>query len=628
MTIKDSLINPTAPGKDNDILIPGGDIPSDRPVTKYYDWYYRVAVRDESGTHLSGVKMYDSSDINVGTSNNSGRISYHAGRTTSLNNTFFATFTFKKSGYEDKRVKITATTDTTDTTDTTYTPVIMSKKQAVIDEVYFDIFVKDGSNDLPISGATINVYADSNYSVSFTAPFKTNDNGFGGISTKELPVKSTLYFQVSAIGYASIKTPVIGTAFRKLENEDSIVRLIPKTAIAREYFFNIKVWDSSQNPVPGVRLRLYKDFSLSTTYSNGTVDTHKDGLYEIAERIKDIIFSKVDLDISILNDEYKLIDAGVDSLSAVEIITEIEKIFNITISDDEVKRSSTILDVARLVQGKLPNGSIDKTYAETDKNGEIHIKYGLSTTKPNPLGVKIVNLPKPKGYYISNPIGTVTALPLGSTKFGKTFILQKRTTVLPEYSYNFQLLDRLAYVKLSDVNVVYKNPNGDEIYRGITDSEGQINFTSSYPNLTISFSKNGYEDYEVYSFAGSVNKNDRSNQRLMPTRYIRVVNEETGDGVEDITVILWGYDQNGDYIEYKSLKTRYGGYVSPNILNENSGLYNAEVYVSIYLKYTYDASYNKNLKKIPLENIMVFEIPSPKDDGDSDVDEFENFNEY
>ena len=110
MTIKDNFTHTTIPGRD-DIL----DISGDRPVTKYYDWYYRVAVRDESGTHLSGVKMYDSSDINVGTSNNSGRISYHAGRTTSLNNTFSATFTFKKSGYEDKRVKITATTDTIDT---------------------------------------------------------------------------------------------------------------------------------------------------------------------------------------------------------------------------------------------------------------------------------------------------------------------------------------------------------------------------------------------------------------------------------------------------------------------------------------------------------------------------------
>ena len=596
-------------------------IPGDRPdIPKYYDWYYRVIVKDKNGTLLSGVEMYDSSGTKVTTINN--RISYYAGRTTSLNNTFSATFTFKKSGYEDKRVKITAATDTI------YTPVVMTQLPPLPSgDVYFDIFVKDGSNDLPISGATINVYADPNYSVSFTAPFKTNDNGFGGISTKELPVKSTLYFQVSAIGYASIKTPVIGTAFRRLENEDSIVRLIPKTAISREYFFNIKVWDSLKKPVPGVRLRLYEDFSFSTLYSNGTVDTHKDGLYEIVERIKDIIFSKVDLDISILNDGYKLTDVGIDSLSAVEIITEIEKIFNITISDDEVNSSLTILNLAELVQGKLPNGSIDKTYAETDKNGEIHIKYGLSTTKPNSLGVKIVNLLG--GYYAPDPVGTVTALPSGSTEFGKIFVLQSTTEGLSEYSYNFQLLDRLAYVKLSDVNVVYKNPNGDEIYRGITDSEGQINFTSSYPNLTISFSKNGYEDYEVYSFAGSVNKNDRSDQRLMPTRYIRVVNEETGDGVEDITVILWGYDQNGDYIEYKSLKTRYLGYVNPTILNENSGLYSAEVYVSIYLKYAYDESlYNKQLKKIPLKNIMVFEIPSPIDDGDSDVDEFEKFNEY
>ena len=619
MIIKDNFTNPTLPGRDNDILIPGGDIPGDRPVTKYYDWYYRVIVKDKNGTLLSGVEMYDSSGTKVTTINN--RISYYTGRTTSLNNTFSATFTFKKSGYENKRVKITATTDTI------YTLVVMTQLPPLPSgDVYFDIFVKDRSNDLPISGATINVYADPNYSVSFTTPFKTNDNGFGGISTKELPVKSTLYFQVSAIGYASVKTPVVGTAFRRFENEDTIVRLIPKAAISREYFFNIKVWDSSQNPVPGVRLRLYDDFSLSTLYSEVSVSTKtEDGLYEIIERVKDIIFSTADLDVSILNDGYKLTDVGIDSLSAVEIIAEIEKIFNITISDDEVNNSLTILNLAELVQEKVSDESIAKTYAITDEKGEIHIKYGLSTTKPNPLGVKIVNLPE--NYYAPDTVGTVTALPLGSTEFGKIFVLQ-RTTGLSEYSYNFQLLDSLAFVKLSGTTVVYKNPNGDEIYRGITDSEGQINFTSSYPNLTISFSKNGYEDYEVYSFAGSVNKNDRSDQRLIPTRYIRVVDKDTGEGVEDITVILWGYDQNGDYIEYKSLKTRYGGYVNPTILNDNSGLYNTEVYVSIYLKYTYDASYNKNLKKRPLENIMVFEIPSPIDDGDSDVDEFEKFNEY
>ena len=601
----------------DDILIPG-----DRPdIPKYYAWYYRVIVRDENGTLLSGVEMYDSSDTKVTTINN-GKISYYTGKTTTSEDVnFVANFTFKKDGYVDTNMDITAVTDVI------YTPVVMSKKPVVIDgPVYFDIFVKDGSNDLPISGATINVYADSNYSVSFTAPFKTNDNGFGGISTKELSIGSTLYFQVSATGYASIKTPVIGTAFRRLENEDSIVRLIPKAAISREYFFNIKVWDSSQNPVPGVRLRLYKDFSLSTLYSKVAVRIKtEDGLYEIAERVKDIIFSKVDLDISILNDDYKLIDAGVDSSKLVDIITEIEKIFNITISDGEVNSSSTISDVAELVQREISGDFIFKTYAVTDEKGEISIKYGASTTTPNPLGVKIVNLPK--NYYAPDTVGTVTALPSGSTAFGKTFVLQK-TTESSEYSYNFQLLDSLAFVKLSGTTVVYKNPNGDEIYRGITDNEGQINFTSSYPNLTISFSKNGYEDYEVYSFPGNENKNFRNDQRLIPTRYIRVVNEETGDGVEDITVILWGYDQNGDYIEYKSLKTRYGGYVNPTILNENSGLYNAEVYVSIYLKYTYDASYNKNLKKRPLENIMVFEIPSPKDDGDSDVDEFEKFNEY
>ena len=597
----------------DDILIPGN-----RPgVSEHYYWYYNVTVKDENGILLSGVEMYNSSGTKVATSNNSGKISYYTGET-KLNRPPSYTFTFKKVGYFQKDVTITATTGII------YTPVVMSQIPITVSSVYFDVFVKDESTDSPISGATIKVYTDSNYSKSFEyqPSITTDSNGLGSVSTRLLSIGDTLYFQVSATGYASNKTPVIGTGLHLSEDKVSIVRLSPNAAISREYFFNIKVLDSSQNPVSGVRLRLYEDFSLSTLYSTGMVDIKSyDGLYVITEIIKDIIFSKTDLDVSILNDGYRLTDIGVDIL---DIIQEIEKIPNINISDDEVKRLSTILDVAKLVQGKFPNGSITKTYEVTDTNGEIHINYGTSTTTPNPLGVKIANLPD--DYAAPDPVGTVTASPLGSTAFGKTFVLQKNTE-LSEYSYNFQLLDSLAYVKLSGTTVVYKNPNGDEIYKGISDSEGQINFTSTYPKLTISFSKNGYENYEVYSFAGNKNKNFRYYQYLIPTRYIRVIDKD-GEGVEDINVILWGYDQNGDYIEYKSLKTRYGGYVNPTILNENYSLYNEEVYVSINLKYSYDTSYNKTLKKIPLENTMVFEIPVPIDDGDSDVDEFEKFNEY
>ena len=596
----------------NDILIPGN-----RPgVSEYYYWYYNVTVKDENGILLSGVEMYNSSGTKVATSN-SGKISYYAGETT-LNIPPSDTFTFKKVGYFQKDVLITATTGII------YTPVVMSQIPITISSVYFDVFVKDESTDSPISGATINVYTDSNYSKPFEyqPSITTDSNGLGSVSTKKLSIGDTLYFQVSATGYVSDRMSVIGTGLHISDDKVSIVRLSPNAAISREYFFNIKVLDSSQNPVSGVRLRLYEDFSLSTLYSTGMVDIKSyDGLYVITEIIKDIIFSKTDLDVSILNDGYRLTDIGVDVL---DIIQEIEKIPNINISDDEVKSLSTILDVAKLVQGKFPNGSITKTYDVTDEKGEIHINYGTSTTTPNPLGVKIVNLPD--DYAAPDSVGTVTASPLGSTAFGKTFVLQKNTE-LSEYSYNFQLLDSLAYVKLSGTTVVYKNPNGDEINRGITDSEGQINFTSTYPKLTISFSKNGYENYEVYSFAGNENKNFRYYQYLIPTRYIRVIDED-GEGVEDINVILWGYDQNGDYIEYKSLKTRYGGYVNPTILNENYSLYNEEVYVSINLKYSYDVSYNKTLKKIPLENTMVFKIPVPIDDGDSDVDEFEKFNEY
>ena len=139
----------------NDILIPDY-----RPgVSECYFWYYNVTVKDENGILLSGVEMYNSSGTKVATSN-SGKISYYAGETT-LNIPPSDTFTFKKVGYFQKDVLITATTGVI------YTPVVMSQIQIVSDLVYFDVFVKDESTDSPISGATINVYTDSNYSKSF-----------------------------------------------------------------------------------------------------------------------------------------------------------------------------------------------------------------------------------------------------------------------------------------------------------------------------------------------------------------------------------------------------------------------------------------------------------------------------
>ena len=192
------------------------------------------------------------------------------------------------------------------------------------DESFLESVLKDALNDSPISGATINVYTDSKYSEPFVfkPSLTTESNGSVSVSTNLLSIGDTLYFQVSVTGYESYKTPVIGVGYHRVENEDSIVRLSPKGAVSRLYVFNIKVWDSLKNPVSGVRLRLYEDFSLSTLYSKVSVSTKsEDGRYEITERIKDIIFSTVDLDVSILNDGYKLTDVGIDSLSAVEIIT-------------------------------------------------------------------------------------------------------------------------------------------------------------------------------------------------------------------------------------------------------------------------------------------------------------------
>ena len=329
--------------KEEQFIIDDILIPDDNP--EYYYWYYNAIVRDTNGRFLSGVGMYDSSNTKVAISDKAGRISYYAGSTTTSNETFPTKFfTFKKAGYVDISVDITATPDGM------YAPIVMSQIQILPDSpVYFDIFIRDLIYDLPISGAIIDVYTDPNYSKPFihNPSLSTDQNGLGSVSTNLLSIGSTLYFQVSATGYTSTKIPVIGTGFHRLENEDSILRLSPEGSITREYVFRIKVLDSLQNPVPNVRLRLYEDFSLSSIYSNGVVEVKsEDGLYEIAERIKNIILLTVDLDVSILNDKDRLIDVGVDLLEEVDKKTNIDKSFRITISKNEVNDSCTISDMA------------------------------------------------------------------------------------------------------------------------------------------------------------------------------------------------------------------------------------------------------------------------------------------
>jgi acyl carrier protein len=64
---------------------------------------------------------------------------------------------------------------------------------------------------------------------------------------------------------------------------------------------------------------------------------------EIAQRVKQIIVEKLGVDESEVTNEASFTnDLGADSLDTVELIMEFEKVFNISIPDDQAENIATV----------------------------------------------------------------------------------------------------------------------------------------------------------------------------------------------------------------------------------------------------------------------------------------------
>ena len=70
------------------------------------------------------------------------------------------------------------------------------------------------------------------------------------------------------------------------------------------------------------------------------------------QKIIDIIVDKLGVKPEEVTDEIKLTDLGADSLDAVELIMEVEKLINIAIPDDEAEKISTVGDLKKMVAEK------------------------------------------------------------------------------------------------------------------------------------------------------------------------------------------------------------------------------------------------------------------------------------
>ena len=75
---------------------------------------------------------------------------------------------------------------------------------------------------------------------------------------------------------------------------------------------------------------------------------------EISENVKAIIVDKLSVSESEVTPEASFTnDLGADSLDTVELIMEFEKVFDITIPEDQSESISTVGDAIKFIESKL-----------------------------------------------------------------------------------------------------------------------------------------------------------------------------------------------------------------------------------------------------------------------------------
>jgi acyl carrier protein len=87
--------------------------------------------------------------------------------------------------------------------------------------------------------------------------------------------------------------------------------------------------------------------------SDHPASSHPD-IDALKSQIKEIIAKNASAEPSAVTDDALLLDdLGVDSLLALEIVFDVERQFNVTLTEDEARQLKTVADAVRLVASKL-----------------------------------------------------------------------------------------------------------------------------------------------------------------------------------------------------------------------------------------------------------------------------------
>jgi acyl carrier protein len=73
----------------------------------------------------------------------------------------------------------------------------------------------------------------------------------------------------------------------------------------------------------------------------------------LKEDLRALIAEIIEKDVDVVGDDVLLRDLGVDSMQAIEIISDIERRYQIKIAESEFKNISTLASVHRFVDEKL-----------------------------------------------------------------------------------------------------------------------------------------------------------------------------------------------------------------------------------------------------------------------------------
>jgi len=74
---------------------------------------------------------------------------------------------------------------------------------------------------------------------------------------------------------------------------------------------------------------------------------------QIREEVRALIAEIIERDASDVSDETPLRDLGVDSMQAIEIITDLEKRYKTKIAESEYRNVSTLANITAFLQTKL-----------------------------------------------------------------------------------------------------------------------------------------------------------------------------------------------------------------------------------------------------------------------------------